>query len=72
MNQTLLAIIQIIVGILLMILIFLQQRGSGLGSFGGFSSQFYGTRRGLEKTVFITTIVLGILFIALAIISFLI
>lgn len=72
MSQSLLAIIQIIIGPLLMILIFLQQRGSGLGALGGLSSQFYGTRRGLEKTIFITTIILGILFIILAILSFLI
>jgi protein translocase SecG subunit len=72
MNQFNLAIAQLVIGVVLIILILLQQRGGGMGVLGGASSQFYGTRRGLEKTIFIFTVVLGILFIALSIISFLI
>ncbi|MDD5760494.1 MAG: preprotein translocase subunit SecG [Candidatus Pacebacteria bacterium] len=72
MTQFTLTIIQIIVGVLLIILILLQQRGEGLGILGGFSSQFYGTRRGLEKTIFISTIILGALFILLCLVSFLV
>jgi len=72
MNQLHLAIAQIIIGVLLIILVLLQQRGGGMGVLGGISSQFYGTRRGLEKTIFVFTIILGGLFIALSIICFLI
>ena len=72
MNQFNLAIAQLVIGVVLIILVLLQQRGGGIGVLGGASSQFYGTRRGLEKTIFIFTVVLGILFIALSIISFLI
>ncbi len=72
MNQFDLAIAQIVIGILLIILVLLQQRGGGMGVLGGISSQFYGTRRGLEKTIFVFTIILGGLFIALSIICFLI
>lgn len=72
MNQSILVIAQIVIGILLIILILLQQRGEGMGILGGLSSQFYGTRRGLEKSIFVFTVILGSLFIALAIISFLI
>ncbi|MDD3487763.1 MAG: preprotein translocase subunit SecG [Candidatus Pacebacteria bacterium] len=72
MSQSFLTILQIIVGVLLITLVLLQQRGSGMGALGGLTSQFYGTRRGLEKTIFISTIVLGALFILLAIVSFLI
>jgi len=72
MNQFNLAIAQIVIGILLIILVLLQQRGGGMGVLGGISSQFYGTRRGLEKTIFVFTIILGGLFIALSIICFLI
>ena len=72
MNQFNLAIAQLVIGVVLIILVLLQQRGGGMGVLGGASSQFYGTRRGLEKTIFIFTVVLGILFIALSIISFLI
>lgn len=71
-NQFNLAIAQIIIGILLIALVLLQQRGGGMGILGGISSQFYGTRRGLEKTIFVFTIILGGLFIALSIICFLI
>ena len=72
MNQFNLAIAQIIIGILLIVLALLQQRGGGMGVLGGISSQFYGTRRGLEKTIFVFTIILGGLFISLSIICFLI
>ncbi len=72
MNQFNLAITQIVIGILLIILVLLQQRGGGMGVLGGISSQFYGTRRGLEKTIFVFTIILGVLFISLSIICFLI
>ena len=72
MNQFHLAIAQIVIGIFLIILVLLQQRGGGMGVLGGISSQFYGTRRGLEKTIFVFTIILGGLFIALSIICFLI
>ena len=72
MNHFNLAIAQIVIGVLLIVLVLLQQRGGGMGVLGGISSQFYGSRRGLEKTIFIFTIILGGLFIALSIISFLI
>jgi protein translocase SecG subunit len=72
MNQFNLTIAQIIIGIFLIILVLLQQRGGGMGVLGGISSQFYGTRRGLEKTIFVFTIILGGLFIALSVVCFLI
>ena len=53
-----------------MVTILLQQKGAGAGSlFGGGESTFYHTKRGLEQALFILTIVLGIVFIALAILS---
>lgn len=58
------AIIQIIISILLSTTILLQNRGSGLSAtFGGDFSSFQ-TKRGLEKFLFTTTVVLGIGFIA--------
>jgi protein translocase SecG subunit len=62
-----LPIAQIIVALLLIGSILLQQRGSSLGSaFGGSSGGFYSTRRGLEKKIFAATIILGAVFIVLA------
>jgi len=59
-------IAQIVISVLLVIMILLQQRGGGLsGVFGG-EGGVYRTRRGLEKGVFISTIILAILFLATA------
>ncbi len=58
------SILQIIISVVLIALILLQERGSGLsGVFGGSGEGFYQTRRGLEKIIFIATIVL-IIFLA--------
>ncbi|MCX6759740.1 MAG: preprotein translocase subunit SecG [Candidatus Nealsonbacteria bacterium] len=66
---TYLAIAEIIVSILLIIFILIQQRGTALGSAfgGGDSGGFYSTRRGIQQKIFIGTIILGVLFIALAV-----
>jgi protein translocase SecG subunit len=61
------AIIQIILSIAIITLILIQQRSAGSsGLFGGDGGGFYQTRRGLEKTAFYSTIVLSVLFVALA------
>jgi len=63
--------IQIFVAIMLITLILSQAKGAGLGSAWGGGSEFYTTRRGMEKILFITTIVLATLFLLLSIISLL-
>jgi preprotein translocase subunit SecG len=72
MSPLTLGIAQIIISVALVACVLLQQRGGGIGVVGGLQTQFYGTRRGLEKIIFWLTIILGILFIALAVISFII
>lgn len=62
-------IIQIIVAILLIIAILLQHRGVGLSEVFGGSGSVYRTRRGLERKLFIITIVLAILFFLIALFS---
>lgn len=53
---------QIIVSVLLIGVILLQQKGTGLGaSFGG-SGQIYRSKRGLERILFWATIVLAVIF----------
>ena len=70
--QTILSIAQIIVVVFLVATVLLQQKGVGLGSsFGGGDSVFT-TRRGPEKIIFNSTIVLSILFLGLSIASFLV
>lgn len=60
---------QIIVAIFLIVSILLQQRGTALGSAFGGSGEFYGTRRGLQRKIFWLTVVLGALFIILALLN---
>lgn len=55
--------VQVIIAIVLITIILLQQKGTGLsGAFGG-AGGFYRTKRGFEKTLFYATIVLASLFI---------
>jgi len=68
--KEILPIAQIVVSIFLIISVLLQRRGSSMGSvFGGGSGGFYSTRRGIEKNLFIATIIFGILFIVLALLN---
>lgn len=58
-----LEIVIFISAILTILLILLQQRGASLGSGSGSSSELYTTRRGLEKSMFITTIITAVIFV---------
>lgn len=72
--QGILPYVQIALSVLLIIAILLQRTGASLGgAFGAdnFSSGFH-TRRGLEKSLFFATIILGILFALSALINLLI
>ena len=65
--------VQIVLSVLMISAILLQRTGAALGgAFGAdnFSSGFH-TRRGMEKTLFYATIVLGILFALSALIQLL-
>jgi protein translocase SecG subunit len=57
-------VVQIIIAVLLTAAILLQQIGSGLSSAFGGSGESYHTKRGVEKFLFISTIVLAFLFLA--------
>ena len=58
----------IIVAILLVVTILLQVRGTSAGLFGSFETTFR-TRRGVEKALFQLTIILALVFVALAIMN---
>ena len=63
-------IIQMAVAVLLIGLILLQERSSGLGGiFGGEAGGFYQVRRGFEKLIFGSTIILAVIFLALAVVQ---
>ena len=63
------SIAQIIAAVIVVILILLQERSSGVsGVFGGGDAGgFYQTRRGVEKIIFVGTIIAIIVFTGLAI-----
>lgn len=61
--KTVVSVIQIILGILLILVIIIQQKGSGLGSSFGGDLSFYRTKRGAEKLLFYATIGLAVAFI---------
>ncbi|MBI2601351.1 preprotein translocase subunit SecG [Candidatus Daviesbacteria bacterium] len=64
--QALINIIQIVVGILLILVVIIQQKGAGLGSAFGGDFSLYRTKRGAEKLLFYITIGLSVVFIILA------
>jgi len=61
-------IAQIVVAILLIISILLQNRGGGLSSVFGGSSTVFQVKRGAERFVFRSTIVLTVIFIILCLV----
>lgn len=64
-----LKITTVVLSVLVTGLILLQPKGVGLGrSFSGFGG-FYRSKRGLEKLIFVLTIVLSIVFVAVLLAS---
>ena len=68
MNSYLL-IVQIIVSCLLIVIILLQAKGSGLSTVFGGEGGFYRSRRGVEKLFLYFTIILTVLFLVLSILQ---
>ena len=67
--KAVISLIQIILGVLLIVVILIQQKGSGLGtSFGGDLS-FYRTKRGAEKLLFYATIAIALAFVLFSLIG---
>lgn len=62
-------IVQILFSVLLITLILLQAKGSGLGSIFGQDGAVFRSRRGAEELLYRLTIVFGILFCLISIIS---
>ncbi|PIU33252.1 preprotein translocase subunit SecG [Candidatus Woesebacteria bacterium CG_4_10_14_0_2_um_filter_39_14] len=62
-------LIQILIAVLLIVAVLIQARGAGLGEAWGGSSEFFTSRRGMEKIIFLATIVLAALFFLSSIVS---
>lgn len=60
---TFLQITTLVSAVLTILLILLQQRGASLGAGFGSSGELYTTRRGLEKSLFVATIVFSVIFV---------
>jgi preprotein translocase subunit SecG len=61
---------QIILAITIMVLVMVQAKDAGMGNvFGGGDMGVARTRRGVEKTLFNATIVVGILFLLLSLVT---
>ncbi len=60
---TILQTVTLISGILSILLILLQQRGASLGAGFGSSGELFTARRGLDKSLFVTTIVFVVIFV---------
>ncbi|MBQ3297013.1 preprotein translocase subunit SecG [Candidatus Saccharibacteria bacterium] len=58
-----LEIVIFVTAILTVLLILLQTRGAAMGAGFGSSNELYTTRRGLEKSLFVTTIVTSVIFV---------
>jgi preprotein translocase subunit SecG len=65
--QSGLLVIQIILAVIITAFILLQAQGSGLGTSWSGGGETYHTRRGVERVIFIMTIVAIVLFAAVSI-----
>lgn len=65
--KNVIVIAQIAVSFLIIIAVLVQHRGAGLSAVFGGSGNVYRTKRGLEKGIFVFTIILVILFVAIGV-----
>jgi preprotein translocase subunit SecG len=64
--QRIISLVQLAVGVVLVIAILSQNKGVGLSNVFGGSGAIYRTKRGLEKWLFYSTILLAISFVGLS------
>lgn len=62
-------ILQAVVSVVLVIVILMQNRGEGLGAIGGDFGGSYHTKRGFEKFLTRSTVVLAVLFVGIALVA---
>ncbi|HSE29415.1 MAG TPA: preprotein translocase subunit SecG [Candidatus Saccharimonadales bacterium] len=64
--------VTIVSAVLMILAILLQQRGASLGAGFGSSGELFTTRRGVDKSLFDTTIVLAVIFVGSLVVGLLI
>jgi preprotein translocase subunit SecG len=64
-----LQVVSLIAGILMIIMILLQQRGASLGAGFGSSGELHTTRRGTDKSLFDATVLAALIFVVGLILS---
>ena len=64
--NNILSIAQVVLACAIVLLVLIQERGSGMGEAFGDSGGFSSQRRGVERGIFVTTIVVLALFIAIS------
>ena len=69
--KTTLDIAQIVIAVALVTAILFQIKGGGLGGIFGQSDSVYRTKRGIDRWLFLGTIVLTIIFVILSMVSML-
>lgn len=60
------SIVQLVLAVVLIASILMQHRGTGLGGVFGSQGNVYRSKRGMEKVLFNSTIVIGVLFVLLS------
>lgn len=61
--DSILQIVMVVSAVLMVITVLLQQRGATLGAGFGSSGELYTTRRGVDKNLFDTTVILAVVFV---------
>ena len=70
--KSVIVVIQILISCLLIAVILLQAKGTGLGRAWGGGGEFYRSKRGVEKILFKITVALAIIFLVSSLVSVLI
>ena len=69
--KTVLNIVQIVISVALITVILFQIKGGGIGGIFGQADSVFRTKRGIERYLFLGTIVLTVIFVILSMISML-
>lgn len=72
MIEQIIGYVTVISASLMIVTILLQQRGASLGAGFGASGEMFTTRRGVDKSLFETTIVLAVIFVGSLLVGLLI